>query len=73
MDLTPQDNPQLNLFESQINKHDELMKTIDRINHKLGTKKIKLASQDLARTWKMKQTNLSPRYTTHWNEILEVE
>jgi hypothetical protein len=45
------------------------MKALDQINRRLGVKKLKLASQDLARTWKMRQEKLSKRYTTNWNEI----
>ena len=40
------------------------MKTLDFIAKKEGPSKVKLASQDLKRIWKMKQTKLSSRYTT---------
>jgi hypothetical protein len=33
------------------------MSTIDRINSKMGRESIKLASEGLARPWKMKQGN----------------
>ena len=49
------------------------MKAIDLINHTIGSDKIKLASQDLQKTWKMKQEKLSPRYTTKLNEIIDIK
>lgn len=71
--ITPENEKQLNLFLDENPKHQNLMKTIDEINTNLGRKKLKLASQDLGRTWKMRQEKLSKRYTTNWNELLEVE
>lgn len=70
--LVPNDNHQLPLFDSQDPKHKPLMSTVDNINHKLGDYKIKLASQDLERTWKMYQKHLSPKYTTNIDELLVV-
>ena len=49
------------------------MQAIDQINKEIGVKKVKLASQDVGRTWKMKQEKLSPRYTTKLNEIISVK
>ena len=48
------------------------MQMVDRINQSLGQQKIKLASQDQKRVWKMKQEKLSPRYTTRLDEVIEV-
>ncbi|WP_395058625.1 Y-family DNA polymerase [Flavobacterium sp.] len=71
--LTPQGEKQMNLFLDENPKHEKLMATIDKLNANLGKKKIKLASQDIGRTWKMRQEKLSKRYTTNWNELLEVD
>ena len=71
--LTSQNSKQVNLFANENSKHLNLMKAIDTINNNLGVSKIKLGSQDLGRTWKMRQERLSKRYTTNWNELLEVE
>ena len=70
--LVPNDNHQINLFEYQNSKHRPLMNTIDDLNIKLGNYKVKLANQDLERTWKMYQKHLSPRYTTNIDELLVV-
>jgi DNA polymerase V len=72
MNFTPEANIQLNLFENSNPKHKPLMKAIDKLNNEIGQKKIKLASQDLDRTWKMRQEKLSPRYTTKLSEIITV-
>lgn len=77
LDLQADENLQLNLFKPKVyqneDKQKELMSVMDRLNHKLGQKKVKLASQDLRRTWKMKQEKLSKGYLSNWNELLEVE
>lgn len=70
MELTPENKKQLNLFIAENPKHQKLMKTIDYLNNTIGQQKIKLACQDLDRTWKMNQERLSPRYTTQLNEII---
>ena len=73
MGLDSSENHQLNLFKNENPKHRYLMKTIDYIQKKEGQSKIKLASQDLKRRWKMKQQKLSPNYTCKLNEIIKVK
>lgn len=64
---------QLNLFEQSNPKHLPLMNAMDAINAKYRDKKVKLGSQSIEYTWKMRQDHLSPSYTTKWNEILVVQ
>ena len=71
--LVPNDNYQLNLFTHENPKHKPLMAAIDTLNRKFKTDKIKLANQDLKRTWKMRQERLSPKFTTNINEIITVK
>ncbi len=71
-DLTPENPEQLNLFETKNIAHKALMKTMDRINSSYGRHIIKLGSQDTKKTWKMKQENLSQRYSTNLNEIIDI-
>jgi len=66
-------NHQLNLFKNENPRHKYLMKAIDYIQKKEGQSKIKLASQDLRKRWKMKQKKLSPNYTCKVNEIIKVK
>ncbi|WP_420551739.1 Y-family DNA polymerase [Tenacibaculum aiptasiae] len=71
--LVPSDNYQLNMFEGENPKHKPLMKAIDKLNKTFKSDKVKLANQDLKRTWKMRQERLSPKYTTNINEIIKVK
>lgn len=71
--IVPTNNHQLHLFQTENPKHKPLMSAIDTLNKKYCDDKIKLASQDLERTWKMRQERLSPRYTTNINEIIKVK
>ncbi len=73
MDFTPEETSQITLFDNSNPKHKSLMNVMDKLNKSIGYQKIKLASQDIGRTWKMKQEKLSPRYTTKLNEILIIE
>ena len=70
--LVPEDQRQLSLFEEENTHHPNLMKAMDVLNKKFGAAKVKLASQDLDRTWKMRQERLSPCYTTKWKDLLIV-
>lgn len=72
MGLSPTNEKQLNLFHNDQNKHDSLMHTIDKLHRRFGPNRIKLANQDLNKTWKMRQEHLSPRFTTELNEIIRV-
>jgi len=72
MDFSPENQKQLKIFENSNAKHVPLMQAIDKINASFGQHKIKLASQDLRKVWKMKQEKLSPRYTTNLNEIITI-
>jgi len=70
MGICPEEAQQTNLFEAPNPKHKQLMQVMDKINTSLGQKKLKLAVQDMGRTWKMKQEKLSPRYSTKLEEII---
>ena len=72
MDITPEETNQISMFENTNPKHKLLMDVMDRLNSAIGQKKVKLASQALDRTWKMKQERLSPRYTTRLSEIITI-
>lgn len=73
MGLVPTHNHQLQIFEYENPKHKPLMQAIDGLNSKYANYKVKLANQDLKRTWKMRQERLSPRYTTNINDIIVVK
>lgn len=73
MDIVPEHPDQLAMFEVRNEKHEPLMKTIDKINKGYGFQKVKLASQDLKRTWKMRQERLSPKYSTQLSDIITIK
>ena len=73
MGLTPTTKRQLSLFDNNNVKHISIMQSVDKIHRRFGPHKIKLANQDLNRTWKMKQQYLSSRFTTELSEIITVK
>ncbi len=73
MGITPENEKQMNMFTMENPRHNALMKVIDKLNFSIGQKKLKLACQDMDRTWKMNQEKLSPRYTTRLDEIITIK
>lgn len=71
--LVSTENHQLDFFMQENPKHKPLMKAIDHLNKRFKSDKIKIANQDLERTWKMRQERLSPKYTTKINDIITVK
>lgn len=71
-DFSQADSLQQTLFENRDERHISLMQAIDKLNFLFGQQKIRLASQDTKRVWKMKQQKLSPRYTTNINDIITI-
>jgi DNA polymerase V len=71
-ELIDENKKQLQLFDEENPKHLALMQVMDKLNNKIGDKKVKLATQNLSLTWNMNQNHLSPRYTTNFNDILEI-
>ena len=73
MGLLPTEKRQLSLFDNNNAKHVTLMKSIDQIHKRFGPYLMKLANQDLNRTWKMKQQYLSSRFTTELKDVITVK
>jgi len=61
------------MFEDEHPKHRKLMNVMDQMNFNYGVKKLKIVSQALDKTWKMRLDLLSPNYTTKWNDILIIQ
>lgn len=72
MGITPAGNYQMNLFNGEDPKHQDLMKVIDSINKSSGKDIIKTGGMALDRKWKMRQERLSPCYTTKLDDIIKV-
>ena len=59
-------------IEEQLAAQSRLMHVTDAINKKFGRGTVQYAGEGLGQPWKMKQENLSPRYTTKWGELCEI-
>ncbi len=65
---------QLDLFHpGDSAQSEQLMHTMDHINHKYGPETLKSAALSTAPLWKTQMNFRSPQYTTNWNEILHVK
>ena len=73
MGLIPTATRQISLFGREEVKHLAVMQALDNIHKRFGPHQMKLANQDLQRTWKMKQEHLSQRFTTKISEIITVK
>jgi DNA polymerase V len=63
-----------NIFDNTNRKKQrELLVTIDKLNGEFGRDTVKLAVQGNGKEWKLRQEKLSKRYTTNWDEIMEVK
>lgn len=73
-DIVPENGEQTSLWD-EVNreKNKKLLKVIDNINSKAGLEQVKFAVQGTEKSWNMRQHNLSPHYTTKWNDILIVD
>ncbi len=72
--ILPQSSVQADLFNDQqysVDQH-ELMNKLDEINTRYGSGTAHFAATGIEQPWEMKQEHLSPKYTTWWNNILEV-
>ncbi len=68
--LQPENIQQGNVFSQSYEpqKQQRLMETIDRLNTTMGKNTIYWAASG-SENWATKQDNVSPRYTTNWNEL----
>jgi len=71
-ELVPDNTKQFNMFVDEDPRHAALMKAMDHLNKKNGTRIVRLGAQ-AEKTWDMKQEMMSPRYTTVMNDILVVQ
>jgi DNA polymerase V len=72
--IVPDNNLQANLFvPASQNNGRMLMRMLDNINFSMRDDIVKFAASGTRRNWKMRQEFRSPRYTSRWNELKEVE
>jgi len=71
--ITPEAALQTNLFESTGSPNDrKLMDAVDNINFGIRSDLLKYGSSGTRRDWKMRQELRSKRFTTKWDELMEV-
>jgi DNA polymerase V len=73
-DLMPRTSAQIDLFTpaQPTSRSQKLMSTIDQINSKMGRDSVKLASEGMNYSWKMRSSRKSQNYTTSWNGLLSI-
>ena len=72
-DLIPNQQIQASFFDpiNRIKAH-ALMKTVDDLHRQFGDNSIQFAAQGISKASKTNAQYRSPRYTTEWKEILEI-
>lgn len=72
-EITPSTPTQSDLFDPiDRNKRKDLLQAVDRLNDRMGSYKIRIASQGYGRKWKLKNERLSPCYTTRLEDVISI-
>ncbi|MFA6014382.1 MAG: Y-family DNA polymerase [Gallionellaceae bacterium] len=73
MGLHPKGIVQGDLFDEPLTqaKSDNLMQVMDAINQKMGKGSVGIAASGTKHRWAMRREQMSPNYTTDWNELPE--
>lgn len=73
MDIVPEDNVQLSLFDDRNRqKHKKILAILDNINRKYGIRTLKIAAQGTGKKWSLKNEYLSKQYTTNPNDFIQI-
>lgn len=72
LDIKQESNLQLSMFNTA-KDNSKLMQVIDNVNKNFGKNTLFFAAQGIKRDWQMKRENRSPRYTSSWDELLQVK
>ncbi|MDM2714887.1 Y-family DNA polymerase [Citrobacter sp. Cy232] len=74
-DFFSQGIAQLNLFDDNAPRRgsEKLMEVLDHLNAKEGKGALYFAGQGIQQRWAMKREMLSPRYTTRYEDLLQVK
>ena len=66
-------NQKRGLLDNDRENSDAIMSTLDRINHRYGSSTIRLASEGITKTGRMKREKESHCYTTRVDELVQVK
>lgn len=72
MNLSSPTIRQYDLFSPRSNRSEKLMQVVDAINNEQGNNTVFFAAEGIERRWKARCHRMSKRYTTRWNELVEV-
>ena len=73
-DLVPENRVQGNLFdEADRQKSGRLMRAVDAVNARLPDSRLIWAAEGIDQSWRTKFARRSKRFTTRWDELLDVE
>lgn len=72
-EIKPNTKKQLSLFNPVKEKEYAVMNAVDKINKKHHRQAVTILGRGFKKEWHMKREKLSPRYTTNWNEILQIK
>lgn len=61
------------LSEKEKERQRRAMKVIDKLNQRFGDLALQFAAEGIRKHWKMQRGNVSPRYTTAWDELLNIK
>lgn len=74
--IVPESEVQAELFSQTgySERQHKLMESMDRVNARFGKQTMAIAGAGVGtgQAWRMKQEHLSSRYTTRWDELMEV-
>jgi DNA polymerase V len=72
MELRDASVVQSQLFDTAAPDRPALMQVIDRANAQWGSGTLRLASEGVNKPWQMRRGNVSPAYTTRWEDLPRV-
>jgi DNA polymerase V len=73
--ILPKGLTQEDLFQkdpSRRRRSESLMRALDQVNARLGSGALVFAAEGTHKAWRMKSERRSQRYTTRWEELMEV-
>lgn len=72
--IVPQSQVQHTLFDNikDLEKRQNLMRAVDKLNNKIGRMKVRVAVNGFDKKWHFKQEKLSPCYTTRMSDLLRI-
>ena len=70
--LIPEDEVQLNIFNSYKTQNNKISKVLDDLNQYYGKGTIKMGREGLITKWDIRRNSLMPDYTNSWDDLIKV-